>query len=394
MNVKKWAAVLLAAAVGISLAGCGGGVSSAEESESGYKVAMITDSGEITDQSFNQMAYEACRDWCGEHGVPFTYKKPDGDTDYARTAMVDVAVAEGYNILVLPGFTFARTVVETTRKYPEVKFVCVELSEGDIISAAVGGEYYANPSAYSLADYYNPENTFCSTYQEEISGYLAGFAAVKLGYRKLGYLGGLPVPGVMRFGYGYLQGIDDAAEELGVTDDISVQYAYGGQFFGSPEITAVMDTWYGRGTEVVFACGGGIYTSAAEAAAKTGGKVIGVDIDQAPVIDAFGKGLTVTSAMKNLRATINTLLNSIVIDGTFSEHAGRIENMGLVSGTDMSLNYVGLPEESTQWNEGFTREDYHELVRKIYDGEILIDNSLDQMPDVQFRLDVRQGTIM
>ena len=198
----------------------------------------------------------------------------------------------------------------------------------------------------------------------------------------------------MRFGYGYLQGIEDAAEELGVVNDISVEYAYGGQFYGSTEITAAMDTWYHKGTEVIFACGGGIFTSAAEAAAKTGGKVIGVDSDQSPIIDEYGEGMTVTSAMKSLTATIYAMLDAIIVDDTWDEHVGKIENLGLVSGTEMELNYVGLPEDTTQWNENFTVDDYRELVRKIFDGEVVVDSSIDKMPEVKYKLNVRQGTIM
>ncbi len=364
-----------------------------DDYEGKYKVAMITDAGDITDQSFNQLTYEACRDWCAEHGIPFTYKKPDGDTDYSRIAMVDVAVAEGYNIIVMPGFVFARTLVEVTYKYPEIIFVGLDLSGGDIAAAAVGDIYYADPDAYTPSDYYNTDNTYLAMYQEQIPGYLAGYAAVRLGYRNLGFLGGQAVPGVMRFGYGYLQGIDEAAKELGITDKVSVQYAYGGQFYGSTEITAAMDTWYSRGTEVVFACGGGIFTSAAEAAAKTGGKVIGVDSDQSPIINAYGENMTVTSALKSLRSTVYAVLDSIIIDNTWDQHVGKIENLGLVSGTDASLNFVGLPEDSTQWNEKFTLEEYHHLLERICNGEIAISDDLEKMPEVSVNLNVRQGTI-
>ena len=155
-----------------------------------------------------------------------------------------------------------------------------------------------------------------------------------------------------------------------------------------------MDTWFSQVTEIVFACGGGIFTSAAEAAAKVGGKMIGVDSDQSPIIDAYGEGMTVTSAMKGLGATVKAMLNSIIVDGTWEEHVGKIENLGLVSGTDTSVNYVGLPEDTTQWNENFTVEDYYELVQKIYDGEIQIDNSIDQMPEVSVKVNERQGSIM
>ena len=155
-----------------------------------------------------------------------------------------------------------------------------------------------------------------------------------------------------------------------------------------------MDTWYSQGTEIVFACGGGIFTSAAEAASKVGGKMIGVDSDQSPIIDAYGEGMTVTSAMKGLGATVKAMLDSIIVTNTWEEHVGKIENLGLVSGTDMDVNYVGLPEDTTQWNENFTVDAYHELVRKIYDGEITIDNSTEKMPEVSVKVNERQGSIM
>ena len=386
--------VLMAASV---MTGCGGKNTASEEtdstSNSEYKVCMVTDAGDITDQSFNQTTYEACRDYCKANHIPFTYKKPDGDTDYARTAMIDVAVAEGYNILVLPGYVFAQAVVDTSFKYPDIKFIVLDMSAGDIGAAAVGNAYYDNPDAYNVADYYNTGNTYLAIYQEAIPGYLAGYTAVKLGYRHLGFLGGQAVPGVMRYGYGYVQGINAAAEEMDITDEVTIEYAYGGQFYGSTEITAAMDTWYSNGTEIVFACGGGIFTSAAEAAAKVGGKIIGVDSDQSPTIDAYGEGMTVTSAMKSLTATVNSMLDSIIFDGTWSEHVGKVENLGLVSKDDMSLNYVGLPEDTTQWNENFGLDDYKQLVADIYDGKVQVDNSIDEMPKVSVTLNVRQGTI-
>lgn len=393
-KAKSGLALCLAVLLLISLSSCGTPNAFENHGDSEYRVAMITNSGDITDQSFNQTTYEACSAYCAKNNIDFTYKKPDGDTDYARIAMVDLAVAEGYNVLVMSGFIFAPTLVETTFKYPDVKFIVMDMTDASIIAAAVGKKYYENPSAYTASDYYNTNNTYCAVYKEEIPGYMAGYAAVKLGYRKLGYLGGQAVPSVMRFGYGYLQGINDAANELGVTNDISVEYAYGGQFYGSTEITAAMDTWYSNGTEVVFACGGGIFTSAAEAAAKVNGKMIGVDSDQSPVIDVYGEGMTVTSAMKSLTATINAMLDSIIKDGTWDERVGKIENLGLVSGDDMSLNYVALPEDTTQWNDDFTVEDYRSMVKKIFDGEIEISDSIDHMPEVQIKVNERQGTIM
>lgn len=199
-NVKRGVALLLAASMmTFLLAGCGSNqVTTENTGSSDYRVCMITDASDITDQSFNQTTYEASRDYCKAHDIDFTYKKPDGDTDYARTAMVDVAVAEGYNIIVMPGYVFAQTVVDTTFKYPDIKFIVLDMSAGDIGAAAVGNAYYDDPDAYNVADYYNTGNTYLAIYQEAIPGYLAGYTAVKLGYRHLGFLGGQAVPGVMR----------------------------------------------------------------------------------------------------------------------------------------------------------------------------------------------------
>ena len=173
--------------------------------------------------------------------------------------------------------------------------------------------------------------------------------------------------------------------ELGIADEVTVEYVYGGQFYGDADITAYMDTWYStNGVEVVFACGGGIYTSAAEAAAKVGGKVIGVDSDQAPIIDAYGEGMTVTSAMKGLAPTVNTLLTETILNDNFGAYAGKIENLGLVSEVSAD-NYVQLPE-STQWADGFTEDDYNALVAAMFNGEIEVSNAIDAAPEVEITL--------
>lgn len=191
---------------------------------------------------------------------------------------------------------------------------------------------------------------------------------------------------VHRFGYGYVQGIDAAAAELGITDEIEVEYVCGGQFYGDDDITGVMDTWYGtNGVEVVFACGGEIYTSAAEAASRYGGKVIGVDSDQQPVIDEkYGQGMTVTSAMKGLTETVTDVLSGIR-DGKWGDYAGKIENLGIVS-ENPEENYVQLPIRSTQWSDAFTEDDYRALVKAMYSGELTVSNDTSAMPEVSVKV--------
>ena len=377
--MKKILAMLLALIMVLGLVACGGNApettapaendpaASTPEttapavSDVEYKIAMITDYGDITDQSFNQTTYEACKAFAEANNVPFTYYRPVGDSTAERVAMVDAAVVDGYNVVVMPGFAFGETLVEVADMYPDVKFVALDVAEGE-------GGFTAT------------ENVFSAVYQEELSGYMAGYAAVKLGYKHLGYLGGMAVPAVQRFGYGYLQGVDAAAKELGIVGDVKVEYVYGNQFYGDADITAVMDTWYGeKGVECVFACGGGIWTSAAEAAAKVGGKVIGVDVDQAATIDGmFGAGMTVTSAMKGLAPTVKDVLTAIV-GGNWADYAGKIETLGLVS-ADPEANYVQLPMATTQFGEGFTAEDYSALVAAMFEGTVTVSNDIAEFP--------------
>lgn len=364
--MKKFLKASLAGVMSMSLVACSNGSSSSSDggsdSTADMKVAMITDYGDITDQSFNQTTYETAKAWSEKNDVEFNYYKPASDSDADRESSIEKAIEEGFNVIVMPGYAFAKSVVDEADTYPDTKFVALDVSQYDLDTA-------------SGTDGWSSDNVFCAVYQEEIAGYMAGVAAVKLGYHKVGFLGGMAVPAVIRYGWGFVQGVNDAAKETGATD-IEIKYAYGNQFNGDADITARMDTWYSSGTEVVFACGGAIYTSAAEAAVKANGKVIGVDVDQKATIDGkYGDGLTVTSAMKGLGATVNTVLDAIC-DGKWSEYQGQLKNLGLVSETPED-NYVQLAP-STQFDDNFTEEDYKALVSDIYNGKIKVDNSTDK----------------
>ena len=367
--MKKLLALLLALAMVFSMASCtssnepaaeptpseGEGETAAE-----FSVAMITDYGDITDESFNQATYEACKAFSDANGIKFNYYKPAGDSTAERVAMIDAAVADGFNVIVCPGYAFGEALAESSATYPDVKFIALDVSEFDLGLDTV------------------PDNLFSAVYQEELCGFMAGYAAVALGYTHLGYLGGMAVPSVVRFGNGYIQGADLAAKELG-KEGVTIEYVYGNQFFGDADITSYMDTWYQtNGVEVVFACGGGIWTSAAEAAAKVGGKVIGVDVDQSKTIDAYGAGMTVTSAMKGLKATVSTLLTELILNDNWSAYGGQVMTLGLVSGTDVEANYTQIPYDTTQWGEGFTQEDYVALVGRMFSNEISVDGSQDE----------------
>ena len=391
--MKKFFALLLSLAMVLALVACGQKDPTPDtpdtpddpQTKVEYKVAMITDYGDITDQSFNQTTYEACKAFAEDNSIEFSYFRPAGDNTADRVAMIEKAADEGYNVIVMPGYAFGGAIVEAAPEFPDVKFIALDVAAGDLLETAVanaGESYDFNPSNWDLNKYVDMSNVYCAVYQEELCGYMAGYAAVKLGYKNLGFLGGMAVPAVVRYGYGFVQGVDAAAADLGLTD-VSLNYVYGGQFFGDADITAVMDTWYAGGTEVVFACGGGIYTSAVDAAKKANAKVIGVDVDQAGVIAGYAgvEGMTVTSAMKGLYPTTYDTLTDVIVNGNWDAYKGKIATLGLVSGDDPELNYVQIPMgEGTQWSDSFTQDDYKAMVKDMFDGKITVSNDVSKAP--------------
>lgn len=381
--MKKTAVLVMALCAALFIS-CKEKKEEAASSESSVKIAMVTDSGDITDQSFNQTTYTACKEYASENGLEFNYYKPAGDSTADRVASINAAVQDGYNVLVLPGYLFAEAVVETAEMNPEVIFAGLDIGEGDIAGAAreKGKSSWFDGDRVKL-----PSNVFCAVYKEEIPGFMAGYAAVKEGYTHLGFLGGMAVPAVIRYGFGYVQGINRAAEEMNISDKVTVEYVYGGQFYGDQQIKAFMDGWYkNRGVEAVFACGGGIWTSAADAAKDAGGKVIGVDTDQSPLINSYAEGMCVTSAMKGLGATVKSVL-AAVKSGNWNEYSGKIESLGLVSADDISANFVQLPVDT--WSmKNFSVSDYEKLVSDIFSGNTVISDSTAEVPSHTVSLNV------
>ena len=360
-------------AAALALTACGGSSSStstassaaasstaasSEASEGGkiVKVALTCDTGTIDDESFNQACWSAVSGYMGDD---CQYYIPEADaSDEDRETMIRQAVNDGAEVIVCVGYLYGASLAWAADQYPDVKFIAIDVTQGDIGTDSI------------------PANCYCITFKEEQAGYLAGYAIVKDGKTKLGFLGGMAVPAVIRFGYGYVQGADAAAQELGTNIDIN--YFYGGQFYGDANITSRMEGWYSNGTQVVFACGGGIYTSAVEAALKNNGYVIGVDVDQNyiganGVADGtYAYNPFITSAMKGLSEAVSTALSDIEA-GEWSDIAATNGNFGLEDG-----DYVGLPTADDSWNfESFTVDEYEEVKGKIASGEITVDNNSD-----------------
>ena len=322
------------------------------------KIAMITDSGDITDESFNQITWETCVAYGKEHGIETEYFKPAEDTDEERINSIDLAIAEGATVVVMPGYLFGPAIAEEQEINPDVTFIGIDITDVDIVN--LSGE------ATGVKD-----NVYICSFEEEQAGYLAGYGAVKDGYTSLGFLGGIAVPAVIRYGYGYVQGINAAAEEMGV--DVNVKYYYGGQFYGDDAITAKMEGWFADGTQVVFACGGGIYTSVVDAAKEYDGKLIGVDVDQHAKLG----DICITSAMKGLGSAVTDALDAY-FNNEWSSHAGKSEILGLGQG-----DYLGLPTDDASWGfKTFTKDEYETILSGLKDGSISVSNDTENQPEV------------
>ncbi|WP_099468933.1 BMP family lipoprotein [Konateibacter massiliensis] len=313
-----------------------------EASAEGYELALVTDIGTIDDKSFNQGAWEGVVQYAEESGKTYKYYQPAEKTTDSYAETIELAIEGGAKIVVCPGYLFEEAVFIEQDLNPDVKFILLD-----------GEPHNADYSEYKTAD-----NTMAILFQEDQPGFLAGYAAVKEGYTKLGFMGGMAVPAVIRYGYGFLQGAEYAANEMGI-DSVEVSYNYTGGFDATPEVQALAASWYGAGTEVIFGCGGGVGNSVMAAAEASGKVVIGVDVDQSPE-----SATVITSAMKKLSVS--------VYDGIKSEYDGAFAG-GQTTTFSAANDGVGLPMDTSKFTT-FSSDDYDTIFGKLAAGEIEIKN--------------------
>ncbi len=311
-----------------------------ESSDGGYELALVTDLGTIDDKSFNQGAWEGMTKYAEENNITYKYYQPQEGTTDSYLETIGLAVEGGAKLIVCPGFLFEEPVYLAQDEYADITFILLD------------GE----PHSGDYSEYRTNDNVMPILFQEDEAGFLAGYAAVKDGYTKLGFMGGMAVPAVIRYGYGFIEGAEYAAAEMGI-DGIQVMYNYTGQFAATPEAQSMAASWYQNGTEVVFGCGGAVGNSVMAAAQEKGAKVIGVDVDQ-----SFESDTVITSAMKMLANSVYDGVKAFY-DGSFPGGKTTVftaENAG-----------VGLPMETSKFST-FTQEDYDGIMDKLIKGEITL----------------------
>jgi basic membrane protein A len=339
--MKKLLSILLAAMLAAALTPV-----MAFASSQTYELALVTDLGTIDDRSFNQGSWEGLVQYAQEHGVTHKYYQPKEQSDDAYLDSIQLAVEAGATLVVTPGYLFETPVFIAQDMYPDVKFVLID----------------GYPHSADYLEYRTESNTVGIQYAEEQSGFLAGYAVVKDGFTKLGFMGGMAVPAVIRFGYGFVQGAEYAAKEMGV-DGLTINYNYTGVFAATPEAQALAATWFNDGVEVIFGCGGKLGNSAMAAAEASQDKwVVGVDVDQSGESERV-----ITSAAKALRELVYQSIDAAYKD----EFPG---GQSLLVGADRGG--VELPMESSRFKT-FSQEDYDAIYAKLVSGEITLKTDAD-----------------
>lgn len=341
MKTKRVFAVLIAALMLAGLAGCG---KKAEEKPVTYEIAMVTDTSSIQDGAFNQAVWDGIEDFVEEKPVSYkAYLTTEDTTDGYLRAVKD-AVDGGAEMVIAAGSAFGNTIYQAQSEYPQVSFALID----------------GRPQDNQGKDSEIRKNTVAVTFAEEQAGYLAGYAAVKEGYKKLGFLGGKEEPPVQRFGYGFIQGADDAAKDEGLSG-IQVRYCYTGTFSEDEAVKERALDWYEQGTEVIFAGAGAAGRSVMKAAEEKNGHVIGVDQDQSK-----DSKTVICSAVKNIRPAISDILWEYYGDDEFAGGQAIV--------LDAKTQGVGLAMNGPAMKT-FSADEYDRLYKKLAEGSIEIRHS-------------------
>ena len=366
--MKKFLAGLLTLALVISFAGCGGGGGTTTPQGNTYELGLVTDIGTIDDRSFNQGAWEGLKKYAEETSKTYQYFQPLDQSMSSYNDQIETAIEAGSKVVVTPGFLFENAIHKSQSQFPETYFILIDGAPNNVTDWDTNATYDGGDMDFTIGP-----NTYSVFFKEEQAGFLAGYAAVKDGYRKLGFMGGMAVPAVVGFGYGFVQGADYAAAELGISD-VDIVYHYTGVFSASPEIQAKAASWYSSGVEVIFACGGSIGNSIMRAAENSNSAVIGVDVDQSNESDTV-----ITSAMKNITISVYEGIKAYY-EGSFP--GGESVHLGAES------DGVGLPMATSKFNS-FSQAEYDEIFAKLKTDEdglatsLLTDESVENVEAIK-----------
>ncbi|ROR31878.1 nucleoside-binding protein [Mobilisporobacter senegalensis] len=349
---KRIIALLLAATMLVSLTACGTKKDAEKDTTEGttteettgedttaedttekvdFSVGMVTDTGGVNDQSFNQSAWEGLQNLQKNTGADISYLESTQETDYAPN--LDKQVDEGKNLIWGIGFAMADAIITAAETNPDVNF------------AIIDNAYETTPANVTGVMFRAQEPSF-------VVGYIAGLTS-KTG--KVGFVGGMKGNIIDQFEYGYRAGVDYAAKELGKEITVDVQYAE--SFSDSAKGKAIATKMFSSDCDIVFHAAGGVGVGVIEAAKEAGKFAIGVDRDQAYLAPEN----VLTSALKLVNVAVE-LVSTEALNGT--QIGGQTYNYGLAE------DAVGIPEENPNMDPAIY-DKAMEVEQLIKDGTIV-----------------------
>ena len=354
---KKFSMLTIALAASLGLVACGtgeGDKGTTTNGEAKIKVGMMTDSGTIDDKSFNQGTWEGIQRYQEENGtIEAQYIKPGGEATQDYLEAADNLLAKGNELIIAPGFKFEEAIGKLQAENPETKFVILDGEpEGGVAENSVG-IYFA----------------------EQEAGFLAGIAAAletKTG--KVGFIGGMVIPAVQKFGYGFVTGVAYANSNLGTNVEVA-DYLYNGTFNDVSGGQAQAGGMYDKGIDIIFVAAGKVgngVIAEGKVRAEAGDDVyvIGVDVDQyEDGIISNGSSVILTSAIKRIDNAAYDKIDELV-NGTFT--GGQVITM------DAKNDGVGLPAENPNLSEA-TQQAADEAFELIKNGTIVVPTELDEV---------------
>ncbi len=346
MKLKKFMALGLSTIMTMGmLVGCSDNSGSEENGEKTFKVGMITDSGGVNDESFNQTTWAGLQNIekeLGEETVKVSYLESTKDADYAPN--IDTYVDNDMDLIIGVGFKLAPAIEKAAAAYPEQKFMIIDAS----------------------CENGNPENVTSMFFEDNVSSYLVGVIAAKMTETdKIGFIGGIESGALEKFKWGYIAGAEAANE------NIEVQAQYANSFTDAAKGKSMAQTMYSNGVDIIFSAAGGVGIGSIEAAKEADKKAIGADLDQ----NVLAPDHIISSAMKNIDVAVSNMVRDFVVDGTFK--GGEIETHTLKSGG------VGIAP-STDKNVGpDVLEVVNEYIEKINAGEIVVPETEEQYKELK-----------
>jgi len=281
-----------------------------------YGVTMVTDTGGLGDQSFNDGTRRGVKKVADEFDeveakVIQSYEQADYVPNLSKAA-------EESEVVLAVGFMMTDALKQVAPQYPDTKFIGID---------------------FNLADAGLP-NVKTYTFKEHQCAFLAGFLAGAMTETdKVGFIGGIPVPAVLKFQFGYQGGVKMYNDLHG--GNVEVLIGYTQNFTDSQKGKSMTESQYSQGADIVFAAAGLCGLGTFEAAKAHDDKyAIGVDVSQ----DHLAPGNILTSAMKDL----TTAAYIGVLDAYEGYFEAGHEELGLKDGgvrlSDMEYTKDMIPE--------------------------------------------------